>query len=72
MTPQDALRRAIDLAGGQAKFGRMVGLTQQRVWYYLSKGRPLPAEYVLLAEKGTGISRDLLRPDIYPMSMQDS
>jgi DNA-binding transcriptional regulator YdaS (Cro superfamily) len=67
MTQFEAFQQAVRLAGGQAQFGRVVGLTQQKIWYYLSKRRPLPAEYVLAAERGTGVSRHLLRPDIYPV-----
>lgn len=62
-----ALERAVDKAGSQSKFADAIGASQQIVSYWLAKGRPLPAEYVLAAESALGISRHELRPDIYPL-----
>lgn len=59
------IKRAVELAGGQAALARIVGVTQPTVWAWLRKGE-MPAEYVLATERATGISRHALRPDIYP------
>lgn len=64
--PQEAFRKAVDSAGGQSAFGRIVGCTQGNIWQLLRKGSALPAHYVLKAEAGTGVSRHDLRPDLYP------
>lgn len=61
-----ALQSAVDQAGSQTKLAEAIGASQQLVSYWLSKGKPLPAEYVLEAERKLGISRHSLRPDIYP------
>lgn len=67
-----ALRRAVDDAGGQTAFAARLteaagrAVTQQHVFNWLRRSGVLPAEYVLAAEKATGISRHDFRPDIYP------
>lgn len=65
-TRLEALQAAVDQAGGQSKFARLVGTTQPTVWRWLNQSRQLPAEYVLIAERLFGVSRHDLRPDIYP------
>lgn len=61
-----AFRAAVEKAKGQSAFARAVGTTQQNVSNWLAAGKPLPAEYVLPAERaGFGLRTDL-RPDIYP------
>jgi DNA-binding transcriptional regulator YdaS (Cro superfamily) len=62
-----ALARAVRATGSQSAFARLLGNAQQTVNDWLKKGRPLPAEYVLKVEAGTGISRHELRPDLYPI-----
>ena len=62
----DALQEAIAIAGGQGPFGRLIGKAQQTVSYFITSGKGLPAELVLLVEKDTGVPRWRLRPDIYP------
>ncbi|MDZ7895338.1 MAG: Cro/CI family transcriptional regulator [Sphingobium sp.] len=62
-----ALRKAVDLLGGQSAMARLVGVTQQAVWKWIAHGKELPAEHVLKVEANTGISRHLLRPDLYPL-----
>jgi DNA-binding transcriptional regulator YdaS (Cro superfamily) len=61
-----ALKLAVETAGSQGAFARLIGTSQPRVWYWLHKGKPLPAEYVLVTEEKIGISRHVLRPDLYP------
>lgn len=64
-TPQAALAAAVDHVGSQAAFARLLSIAQPSVWKWLHKGKALPAEHVLAVEAETGISRHVLRPDIY-------
>ena len=66
-TPQEELRAAVDIAGSQSAFARMLGVTQRAVWRWLNQGKHLPAEHVLKAEAGTGVSRYRLRPDLFQL-----
>nr|WP_103730666.1 YdaS family helix-turn-helix protein [Novosphingobium sp. HII-3] len=66
LTPSDALRQAVNLAGGQSATARICQRSQAAVWKWLNKGKLLPAECVLAMEAATGVSRHDLRPDIYP------
>lgn len=68
-TPFEALEMAVNRAGSQTMFAKFIGVTQSTVWKWLRCGKPLPAEYVLKAEQKTGVSRHLLRPDIYPIDL---
>ena len=60
-----ALTKAVQIAGGQAPFARLIGCTQGAVWQMLRDKRPLSPRYVLKAEAGTGVLKEKLRPDIY-------
>src|SRR6185312_16869830 len=57
--------------GGQAKLARLLGVTQPNVWHWLHKSERVPGEYVLKIEEATGgkVSRQDLRPDLYPPNM---
>lgn len=66
LTPFEALTKAIELAGGQRAAARICEISQTAVWKWLQSAKRLPAEHVLRVEAATGISRHLLRPDIYP------
>ena len=57
-----ALRRAVDSVGGQAKFARLIGVTAQAV----SQWDEVPPLRVLMVERISGIPRHELRPDLYP------
>lgn len=62
------LGRAVNAAGGQSAFGRLVGKRQSTVRGWLVDKRPCPAELVLVVERALeGFSRHKLRPDIYPL-----
>ena len=62
-----AFRESVARAGSQSAFSRQVGVLQQTVSNLLARGDVLPAEYVLRAEESFGVSRHVLRPDIYPL-----
>jgi len=63
--PLEALRLAVEEAGGQSAFARKINVSQQRVWHWLNKSRRIPAEVVLDIEAATGVHRSRLRPDIF-------
>jgi DNA-binding transcriptional regulator YdaS (Cro superfamily) len=65
-TPFEALKIAVEHLGSQAATARLLGVAQPSVWKWLQSGKRLPAEHVLTVERETGVSRHLLRPDIYP------
>lgn len=67
LTPLESLKDAVALAGSQSAFARICGVSQAAVWKWLQNGKRLPAEHVLTVEAATGVSRHLLRPDIYPV-----
>jgi len=50
---------------GLRNLAASVGVRYQSVQDWLAANR-IPAERVLAVEKATGISRHVLRPDIYP------
>ena len=60
-TPEMALKRAIEAAGGPTKLGRQLGISGAAVVMW---GR-LPATRVLEVERITGVPKELLRPDLY-------
>jgi len=55
------LNRAIDAAGGVAQLARKIGIAQPSV----SNWNRVPAQRVVFGEAATGVSRKLLRPDLY-------
>ena len=55
------LNRAIDAAGGVAQLARKIGVAQPSV----SNWNRVPAQRVIAVEAATGVSRKLLRPDLY-------
>ncbi len=65
-TPFEALKAAVQRIGSQSAMARLCGVGQPAVWKWLQSGKRLPAEHVLKVEAETGVSRHLLRPDIYP------
>ena len=60
-------KKAIDRAGGPSAVSRALGLTKQAV----SKWIEVPPRHVLALERLTGISRHVLRPDIYGPSSSE-
>ncbi len=57
----EALDEAIRVAGGVGALARKIGISQPSV----SNWSRVPAERVLSVEAATGVSRALLRPDLY-------
>jgi DNA-binding transcriptional regulator YdaS (Cro superfamily) len=66
-TPFEALKQSVEIVGSQSAYARLCGVSQTAVWKWLQSGKRLPAEHVLNVENETGVSRHLLRPDIYPL-----
>lgn len=61
-----ALARAVRAAGSQSAFARLVGTRQSTVHDWLKTGRISPDRKVMeRVERGTGISRHDLRPDVF-------
>lgn len=62
----EALKQAVDLAGGQTALASKIGKTQGHVSQWVRRGY-VPPEMVLPIERATGVSRHDLRPDLYPV-----
>ncbi len=58
--------------GGQRATARALGVTQPTVLRWVRGHCPISAEFVLRVEEASGISRHLLRPDIYPADLGPS
>lgn len=63
MQPSDPVKLAAEKAGGIVKLSLALGLSRGAA----SQWRRIPAERVLEVERVTGIPREILRPDIYPV-----
>lgn len=61
ITPKEALERALELIGGPAALARKLGITSQAIGQW----DRAPANRVIAIEIQTGISRHLLRPDVF-------
>lgn len=70
VSTDSALKRAVAKLGSQGAMARLCGVKQPSVWGWLHKMGQLPAEHVLKVEAATGISRHALRPDIYPVDLE--
>ena len=68
-TPYESLQAALARAGSQSALARICGISQTAVWKWLQSSKRLPAEYCLAVEAATGVSKHLLRPDIYPADL---
>lgn len=78
LSPSESLREAVQIAGSQSAFARLLGVSQASVWAWLNDCKPLPTgpvvpagelNWVLKAEHETGVSRHDLRPDLYPRDL---
>jgi len=63
----EALLLAVRHQGGQSQTARNRGVTQPTVHYWLNVMKKCPPEHVIGMEEDSGVSRHLLRPDIYPL-----
>lgn len=68
-TPFESLQAAVARAGSQSALARICSVSQTAVWKWLQSSKRLPAEYCLAVEAATGVSKHLLRPDIYPADL---
>ena len=59
------IERAVRVVGSQSALARILACTPQHVQKMCASGH-VPAIRVLKIESATGISRNLLRPDLYP------
>lgn len=66
-TPNAALLLAISRLDPptQAELARLIGRKPQQVNRWLRKGQPLPSKFCLIVERATGVSRYVLRPDVF-------
>ena len=58
--------RIIKAGGGQSELARKLDIRQQAISQWVARGR-VPAERVLEVERVTGVPRQQIRPDIYPV-----
>lgn len=65
MNTPDPIRLAASKVGGIVKLSEALGLSRGAV----SQWTRVPAERVLEVERVTGIPREILRPDIYPVEL---
>jgi DNA-binding transcriptional regulator YdaS (Cro superfamily) len=61
-TGDSGIRQAIEAAGTVAALARKLGVTRSAIHQWVR----IPAERVLDIERATGVSRQTLRPDLYP------
>lgn len=67
----EALKRACEVAGSQKSLADRIGTRQSLVSYWLTKSKKgVPAEFVLLIERETGVPRGELRPDLWPTARE--
>ena len=61
-TPEKALETAVKIAGGFTALGRKLHISGEAIMQW----ETVPPRRVLAVERVTGVSRFLLRPEIYP------
>lgn len=67
-TSHNPVETAIQVANGVRPLARLIGIAAPSVWEWRKRGR-VPAERVLQLEAVTGLSRHVLRPDLYPQDL---
>lgn len=65
MTPAEALKSAIRVKGTQEALADTIGKKQAQVSVWLNRDKRTSPIGARLIEQATGISKELLRPDIY-------
>lgn len=70
LSPTLALQKAAELIGGQAAVGRLFGISRAAV----NQWSQCPPERVIALERATSgaVTRQQLRPDIYPPDETDA
>lgn len=63
---KEALKRAIDSAGGLAALAKPLGISAQAIWQW----DEVPPLRVLAVERASGVPRHELRPDLYPAPIE--
>jgi DNA-binding transcriptional regulator YdaS (Cro superfamily) len=66
----DEIKGAIQESGGYAAVARQLGVTRASVWDWVNITNRVPAERVIPLEQVIGLSRHVIRPDIYPEAGQ--
>ena len=61
----EAVKRAIEVAGGRKNFAAQVGCSLPLVSRYVAGDVPVSAKNAVRIERATGITREELRPDIF-------
>ena len=61
----NSIERAVKAAGGSHALAKRLEISRQAIEKWVAKGT-IPAERVLEIEQITGVSRHVLRPDLYP------
>lgn len=71
MTPYEALTLAVERAGSMSELARICEVSPTAVWKWVQSSKRMSADKgrVLRVESVLGISRHVLRPDIYPVEM---
>ncbi len=67
-TPLDAIKRAVEIAGGQTSLAKRIGIPQPYVSQWLYRNKQVGPRFVIPVEKAVDgkVTRHQLRPDIYP------
>ena len=60
------VQEVIQAAGGIRPLSRLLGISAPSVWEWRQRNQ-IPAARVLKLERLTGVSRHVLRPDLYPV-----
>lgn len=70
ITPVDALKKAVAIAGGQAALARQLSATSKggpvssvSVWNWIKRGSGAPAGHCPDIERATGVKCEALRPE---------
>jgi len=71
LSPLEALRQAVDIAGGQTELAKIIDptqkkLKQQNIWTWLNRDKKISARWVVKVSQVTGVPCHELRPDIFP------
>jgi DNA-binding transcriptional regulator YdaS (Cro superfamily) len=64
-TELDALNRAIIIVGNQTKLASLIEKTPGHTTVWVNRDKRVPADMAKPIEEVTGVSRHLLRPDIF-------